>query len=261
MVPLLALASLPVRPVRSSYAVLGLSPGASREAIEAAYRALIKQYHPDLPGGDRERAAQINQAFDLLRGNDAHARVAIDTPSTLAPRPRRAVGQWLLAGGIVAAVLTAPGSLSNGGIGERWRKATAVPVEPTEQVAAPRFRADPSDSALLTGLGGVPNAEAVEAGVTEAVRMRRRADTGAARAFSANCHANLHHAPSAALLDHCLAFDRATVALFGTGADKNDVARQADASASWLSDDASARQAHIAAVNRMVRNLVPEATP
>jgi DnaJ family protein A protein 1 len=50
------------------YAVLGLKPGADRDAIEQAYRSLIKRYHPDREGGDGKRAAEINRAYFELRG-------------------------------------------------------------------------------------------------------------------------------------------------------------------------------------------------
>lgn len=52
------------------YRVLGLSPGASDEAVKRAYRALAKKYHPDMNPGDRHAAEmmnQINAAYDQIK--------------------------------------------------------------------------------------------------------------------------------------------------------------------------------------------------
>lgn len=52
-----------------AYQVLGLSPGASHEDIQAAYRRLIQRVHPD-HGGSSYLAARLNQARDVLLGVD-----------------------------------------------------------------------------------------------------------------------------------------------------------------------------------------------
>jgi hypothetical protein len=56
------------------YAVLQVHPGAEHEVIEAAYRQLMRMYHPDVAGGDaahaarlHERAKAINRAYSVLR--------------------------------------------------------------------------------------------------------------------------------------------------------------------------------------------------
>ena len=51
-----------------AYKVLGLQPGASREAIKAAHRRLMQRVHPD-HGGSDELAACVNRAKDLLLGD------------------------------------------------------------------------------------------------------------------------------------------------------------------------------------------------
>ncbi|MEK9660650.1 MAG: molecular chaperone DnaJ [Alphaproteobacteria bacterium] len=47
--------------------ILGIKPGAEREAIEAAYRKAMQRAHPD-HGGSDWMAARVNQARDVLLG-------------------------------------------------------------------------------------------------------------------------------------------------------------------------------------------------
>ena len=55
-------------PGRDYYEVLGVSPDASDEAIQSAYRASAKQYHPDtgLPTASAGMMALINEAYAVL---------------------------------------------------------------------------------------------------------------------------------------------------------------------------------------------------
>ena len=60
---------------RGPYAVLGVSPNASPDAIHAAYLALIQQYHPDrlahvapeLRDLAQRRTQEINAAYAALK--------------------------------------------------------------------------------------------------------------------------------------------------------------------------------------------------
>src|SRR5437763_3806747 len=56
--------------IRNHYAILNVAPDAELVVIEAAYRALMKKYHPDqgIPAGEGSASAvDINNAFAVLR--------------------------------------------------------------------------------------------------------------------------------------------------------------------------------------------------
>lgn len=45
------------------FPILGLSRGATREQVKAAYRELALQHHPDRPGGDAAKFTEVNDAY------------------------------------------------------------------------------------------------------------------------------------------------------------------------------------------------------
>jgi curved DNA-binding protein CbpA len=60
----------PMASARSYYDTLNVSPEAESVVIEAAYRALMKRYHPDQgapPGQSGPSATEINEAYAVLR--------------------------------------------------------------------------------------------------------------------------------------------------------------------------------------------------
>jgi curved DNA-binding protein CbpA len=63
------------------YATLGLGPCCSDEAIQVAYRALARRYHPDLAGeGGTRHMSEINVAFDRIRTPARRAAFALGQP-------------------------------------------------------------------------------------------------------------------------------------------------------------------------------------
>jgi curved DNA-binding protein CbpA len=88
------------------YRILGIRPGADGKKIKAAYRALVKQFHPDVSTDSRAepRTKEINRAYETL--GDPEARTAYD--AALKRRRAAARARNLKAGvtGIAAFVLT-----------------------------------------------------------------------------------------------------------------------------------------------------------
>jgi TPR repeat protein len=55
--------------MKNYYEVLGVSPSSETEVITAAYKAMMRKYHPDANNSDKaaERAKEINEAYEILK--------------------------------------------------------------------------------------------------------------------------------------------------------------------------------------------------
>lgn len=54
-------------PERDWWDVLGVAPTTPAVVVEAAYKALAKQRHPDRPGGSNEAMAELQRAFEQAK--------------------------------------------------------------------------------------------------------------------------------------------------------------------------------------------------
>lgn len=72
------------------YRVLGVEPTADFATIQAAYRRLMREHHPDRTGaGDDDQAQAINAAFTLLKDPARRARLDAARLDRAPVRPAR----------------------------------------------------------------------------------------------------------------------------------------------------------------------------
>jgi curved DNA-binding protein CbpA len=96
----------PLVPDDDLYARLELGPESSPEAIEVAWRALLRKHHPDVAGDSSdalERAKRINVAHDWLSDPDLRARYDADRAGVPAAVASRVPGGRTRSGRIVDA--------------------------------------------------------------------------------------------------------------------------------------------------------------
>jgi curved DNA-binding protein CbpA len=133
---------------RTHYAILNVAPDAEPVVIDAAYRALMKKYHPDqgAPGADAgPRAAEINAAFAVLRDPQRRAEydhrewtrsqaIQLAQYQQSLPPPRRSNffgwGGWLVALVLAGAIGVIAGRDGGGA-------PPVVRVEPAKAAALP----------------------------------------------------------------------------------------------------------------------------
>lgn len=186
--------------VRSDLAVLGLEPGADRRAIDDAFRRLMKEHHPDRPGGDSGRAAEIIRAYRALRPG---AMIAQEVQFRDRPRQRTAGWRWLLALLLVTVTAIVFASL----------------IDPTPRSGPARLGADVAKELGLRpprapGLIEQPLNEAqIDAAADEARAIVGRTDEMKLAEKSRECRFGFRDSRDVAEFDRCVAFDIAVVLL------------------------------------------------
>lgn len=185
----------------SAYAVLGLEPGADAEAIEQAYKKLIKLHHPDREGGDSARAAEINRAYRELRGRPGKDPLEFNED----PPERHEGMRWAFAA-LVLAVAGGLVLLVSGPIASLTRAVapSVMPRIPLGHVAA-ATPSDPMDQPLHLG--------AIDGAVHQALTLSRTKDEFALAKASRDCQRSFRSEPGLKLLDRCVAFDDAVIQL------------------------------------------------
>ncbi|MDB5694316.1 MAG: hypothetical protein JWO81_3379 [Alphaproteobacteria bacterium] len=144
---------------RNHYAILNVAPDAEPVVIEAAYRALMKKYHPDqgMPAGKSgPSATDINNAFAVLRDPQRRSEydhrewtrsqaIQLAQYQQALPQPPRPSNFFGWGGWLVASLLA-------GAIGIIASQSVGVPPLPKAETAkaaslsGPDFRSQPSMS-------------------------------------------------------------------------------------------------------------------
>lgn len=192
----------------SAHAVLGLEPGADWAAVELAYKTLIKAHHPDRPGGDGGRAAEINRAYRELRRQRAVLDERKASWPAIQPMPelRRRRRPWLaaavgIAGAALLLFLTDPSDKLLDDLRMRAAPIGASTVRTPEVAPATEDMDQPLRLA------------AIRSGVAEAKRLAATRNETAMAEAAGKCQSDLQARPSLAQLDRCAAFDDAIVHL------------------------------------------------
>jgi curved DNA-binding protein CbpA len=203
---------------KSLYAVLNVAPDADPAVIEAAYKALMKKYHPDVlagePSADRRKAAEINEAFQILRDPDRRARYDHEERARQDSFRRAAAAKALAAA--PPYVVQAPKRRKS-----RWPKlivllAAALALfliwnesEEVRRAFGSETDAFAAQSPARQGRTGAVMAKDVDRAVAEFQRIKEETGLLGLSAFSQDCFADQSRLPTASVLDFCVAFDHA----------------------------------------------------
>jgi curved DNA-binding protein CbpA len=205
---------------KSLYAILNVAPDADPAVIEAAYKALMKKYHPDVhadePESARRRAAEINEAFHILK--DPARRVQYDTneraraeairrnaavmaenarPYQPPLPPRRRRSKWPALFMIASAALA---------VFFIWRGSDAARGrEPG--LSSLSFSPRKDQPAGLAPVSG----ENVDRAVAEFRRIKDRSGLLGLAGYSQDCFATQSRSAKASDFDFCVAFDKAAM--------------------------------------------------
>ncbi|HMC91782.1 MAG TPA: J domain-containing protein [Allosphingosinicella sp.] len=164
---------------RTHYEILNVAPDAELVVIEAAYRALMKKYHPDQGGGaaDGPSATDINRAYAALRDPERRAdydqkewirQRDIQLAAYQPPPPPRGSnffgwGGWLVAAvpaGMIA-LMASKGSAPQLSEAEQARAATmAAPDTRSQPLPAEKSLVTPAEAAAIRADAYAGRAEA-----------------------------------------------------------------------------------------------------
>ena len=78
---------------RSDFDILGVTPADDMATIRMAWRAKVRELHPDVAGnsaGSTERLMEVNAAFDALQGHEPSARARARKQADLERRAQTA---------------------------------------------------------------------------------------------------------------------------------------------------------------------------
>ena len=189
----------------SALAALGLEPGADAAAVERAYKTLIKRYHPDRPGGDPKRAAEINRAYrDLVSPGRQYGDIALHRHPVAKRELSWSGAAWLVA---LASVI----GLSIGLLASQ--KPFGAVTAPIAAAVDDATREDPPKRLNVDIMDRPLNLSAIDSAVLEAATIASAQDEVALSAASRTCHERMQQDPALSQFDRCTAFDDAVVKL------------------------------------------------
>ena len=202
--------------IRSLYSVLNVSPDADPAVIEAAYKALMKKYHPDMvmgePEGTQRKAAEINRAFHILRSPERRAEydareqsrqeaMRMPGPDMRSPPfqplpPQRSKWPALFLIAVLAALTFFVWRMTAGT--ERQQFASAIPA-----VA----RLGREDAASLPPVSHTN----IDRAIAESRRINQKTGLMGLSGYSQDCFASQSRSVRVEELDFCVAFDSAAL--------------------------------------------------
>jgi hypothetical protein len=193
---------------QSAFEALGLRPGADRAQIEEAYRRLIKRYHPDRPGGDGGRAAEITRAYRELRDGQHTLPVRMTPPAArVRAQQSRHLGTIVTAFVVIAAAAVIVRYFD---IAARSDSASAG-VAPL--VAAGKAEASTAMPASLDDFQEPLSSAAIDHSAADALRIYKGGNPARLADYSRACQSQFRNHPDIAWFDACAAFDEAVVLL------------------------------------------------
>jgi curved DNA-binding protein CbpA len=209
---------------RSLYSILNVSPDADPAVIDAAYKALMKKYHPDMlvgePPSRQSKAAEINRAFQILRDPERRAqydsqeqarqsamRIGVQGPDMrqmpfqpLQPAERSKWSAFLLIA-VLVALVGYVWQMTEGTAREQF--ASSIPTQPTGM--KDRILEATGVSSALPPVNPVN----VDRAVAESRRINQKMGLMGLSGYSQDCFASQSRSGKLAELDFCVAFDSA----------------------------------------------------